>query len=80
MEEDYKSRVDQNIRYNQTLRTEVDEQRLIQNDRNRLNADLNSDLDRQKQLICDRNMDIHRANHEMQASQDSNASLYTQKT
>ena len=35
MDEDYKSRVDANIRFIQTLRTEVDEQRTIYNDRKR---------------------------------------------
>ena len=35
MDEDYKSRVDANIRFIQTLRSEVDEQRQIYNDRKR---------------------------------------------
>ena len=35
MDEDYKARVDANIRFIQTLRAEVDEQRTIYNDRKR---------------------------------------------
>ena len=58
MDEDYKSRVDGNIRFIQTLRAEVDEQRQIYNDRKRQNAELNSELDRQRNLISDRNIDI----------------------
>jgi len=46
MDEDYKSRVDGNIRFIQTLRSEVDEQRSIFNDRKKQNADLNTELDR----------------------------------
>ena len=48
MDEDYKSRVDGNIRFIQTLRSEVDEQRTIYNDRKKQNADLNTELDRQR--------------------------------
>ena len=79
MDEDYKSRVDANIRFIQTLRSEVDEQRTIYNDRKRQNAELNSELDRQRQLISDRNVDIQRVKHEMQMSEDTNASLKSQK-
>ena len=48
MDEDYKSRVDGNIRFIQTLRAEVDEQRQIYNERKKQNADLNTELDRQR--------------------------------
>jgi len=58
MDEDYKSRVDGNIRFIQTLRSEVDEQRSIFNDRKKQNADLNTELDRQRTQISDRNIDL----------------------
>ena len=64
MDEDYKSRVDANIRFIQTLRSEVDEQRTIYNDRKGQNAGLNTELDRQRALISDRNVDIQRVKHE----------------
>jgi len=79
MDEDYKSRVDASIRFIQTLRSEVDEQRTIYNDRKRQNAELNSELDRQRQLISERNVDIQRVRHEMQMSEDTNSSLKSQK-
>ena len=79
MDEDYKSRVDANIRFIQTLRSEVDDQRSIYNDRKRQNAELNTELDRQRQLISDRNVDIQRVKHEMQVSEDTNTSLKSQK-
>ena len=58
MDEDYKARVDGNIRFIQTLRAEVDEQRNIYNERKRQNAELNTELDRQRTLISERNIDI----------------------
>ncbi len=79
MDEDYKSRVDANIRFIQTLRSEVDEQRTIYNDRKRQNAELNTELDRQRQLISDRNVDIQRVRHEQQVSEDTNNNLQSQK-
>jgi len=72
MDEDYKSRVDGNIRFIQTLRAEVDEQRTIYNDRKKQNADLNTELDRQRTAISDRNIDIQRLKHELQVSGDTN--------
>jgi hypothetical protein len=79
MDEDYKSRVDGNIRFIQTLRGEVDEQRSIYNERKKQNADLNSELDRQRAIISDRNADISRLNHEFSMQQDKNGSLTSQK-
>lgn len=79
MDEDYKTRVDANIRFIQTLRTEVDEQRTIYNDRKRQNAELNTELDHQRALISDRNIDIQRVKHEQQVSEDTNVSLQSQK-
>jgi predicted nuclease with TOPRIM domain len=64
MDEDYKSRVDGNIRFIQTLRADVDEQRALYNDRRKQNAELNAELDRQRSIIADRNADIQRLNHE----------------
>ena len=46
MDEDYKARVDGNIRFIQNLRAEVDEQRRVYNERKRQNAELNTELDR----------------------------------
>jgi hypothetical protein len=58
MDEDYKSRVDGNIRFIQTLRSDVDEQRGLYNERRKQNAELNTELDRQRSIIADRNADI----------------------
>lgn len=79
MDEDYKSRVDGNIRFIQTLRSEVDEQRSIYNDRKKQNADLNTELDRQRTQISDRNIDLQRLKHELQVSADINSALTSQK-
>lgn len=53
----------------------MDEQRTIYNDRKRQNAELNTELDRQRQLISDRNVDIQRVKHEQQVSDDTNGNL-----
>ena len=75
MDEDYKSRVDGNIRFIQTLRGEVDEQRQIYNERKKQNADLNTELDRQRTQISDRNIEIQRLRHELQVQGDTNQNL-----
>ena len=46
LDEDYKSRVEGSIRFIQNLRSEVDEQRAIYNERKKQNADLNTELER----------------------------------
>lgn len=79
MDEDYKSRVDGNIRFIQTLRADVDEQRALYNDRRKQNAELNAELDRQRSIIADRNADIQRLNHEFSIQSDRNQSLASQK-
>ena len=58
MDEDYKSRVEGNIRFIQTLRSEVDEQKLLYEDRRKQNADLNRDLDRHRLLVADRSHEV----------------------
>jgi hypothetical protein len=45
MEEDYRLRVDTNVRLVQTLRAEVDEQAMIFDERRHQNCDLSADLD-----------------------------------
>lgn len=79
MDEDYKSRVDGNIRFIQTLRSDVDEQRGLYNERRKQNTDLNTELDRQRSIIADRNADIQRLNHEFSIQSDRNQSLANQK-
>ena len=40
---------------------------------------MNTELDRQRTLISERNIDIQRTKHELQVSDDQNASLTSQK-
>jgi hypothetical protein len=72
MDEDYKSRVDGNIRFIQTLRADVDEQRALYNERRKQNAELNSELDRQRNIIADRNAEVQQLNHEFGIQSDRN--------
>lgn len=79
MDDDYKSRVEGNIRFIQTLRADVDEQRNIQNERKKQNADLNSEIDKQRVAISDRNVEIERLRHDLQLHEDTNSNLQNQK-
>lgn len=65
MEDDYKQRVDTNMRFIQTLRAEIDEQKSIFDERRHQNCDLQGELDRQRQIIQERNSDISRHKHEV---------------
>lgn len=49
MEEEYAERVDSNIRLIQTLRSEIDEQLTVYDERRHQNCDLQTELDRQRQ-------------------------------
>ena len=48
MEDDYRLRVDTNVRLVQTLRAEVDEQSMIYDERRHQNCDLSLELDQHK--------------------------------
>jgi len=65
MEEDYKQRIDTNVRFIQTLRAEVDEQKSIHDERRHINCDLNCELDRQRAVIQDRTLESSRLKHEV---------------
>jgi len=58
MEEDYRLRVDTNVRLVQTLRAEVDEQAMIFDERRHQNCDLSADLDLHRNAIHERNAEV----------------------
>ena len=65
MEDDYKQRIDTNVRFIQTLRAEVDEQKSIHDERRHVNCDLNCELDRQRSIIQDRTLESSKLKHEV---------------
>ena len=72
MEEDYRLRVDTNVRLVQTLRAEVDEQAMIYDERRHQNCDLSSELDQHRVAIYERNAEVQRLKHELQFTVDQN--------
>ena len=58
MEDDYRLRVDTNVRLVQTLRAEVDEQSMIYDERRHQNCDLSLELDQHRQAINERNAEV----------------------
>ena len=79
MEEDYRLRVDSNIRLVQTLRAEVDEQTMIFEERRNQNCDLNVELDKHRVTINEKSGEISRLKHELQFNQEQNHILLNQK-
>jgi len=79
MEDDYKARADANLRFIQTLRTEIDDQKTTYDERRQQNCDLNCELDRQRATIQDRTVEISRLKHEVQVHSDQNSTLHGQK-
>ena len=75
MDEDYKGRVEGNIRFIQGLRSEVDEQKLLYEDRRKQNADLNRELDRHRQLVSDRSHEIQLAKTDLNMQNETNHAL-----
>ena len=60
MEDDFQSRVQANIGMISTLRNEIDDQRSLLVDRKKLNADLYTELDSQKEILNSRHIEISR--------------------
>lgn len=79
MEEDYRLRVDSNVRLVQTLRAEVDEQAMVFDERRHQNCDLSSELDQHRIAIQERNAEVQRLKHELTFTVDQNSSLQAQK-
>ena len=79
MDEDYKSRVETNIRFIQTLRNEVDEQKLLYEDRRKQNADLNTQLDKHRTMVADRTHEIQCTKNDLLMQHETNQALLIQK-
>lgn len=61
------------------MRAEIDEQKSIYDERRHQNCDLNLELDRQRALISERNIEIQRVKHEVTVHEDQNQTLLGQK-
>lgn len=79
MDDDYKGRIDSNLIFIANLRNEIDDQKNILTDRKKQNSDLYIELERQKDSLDHRSVEISRLRADFQAQQDLNASLLNQK-
>lgn len=79
MDDDYKARIDANLVFIANLRNEVDDQKGILTDRKKQNGDLYIELERQKDTLDQRGVEIARLRADLHSQQDLNNSLQNQK-
>ena len=75
MDDDYKSRIESNLVFIANLRNEIDDQKTVLTDRKKQNSDLYIELERQKDNLDHRNVDISRLRGDLTSQQDLNSSL-----
>jgi chromosome segregation ATPase len=79
IDDDYKARIEGNITFIATLRNEIDDNKTVLTDRKKQNSDLYLELERQKDILDHRSVEIARIRADLHAQQDLNASLQNQK-
>ena len=79
MDDDYKTRIESNLVFIANLRNEIDDQKGTLTDRKKQNSDLYVELERQKDNLEHRNVDISRLRGDLTSQTDLNSSLQTQK-
>lgn len=75
MDDDYKARIESNLVFIATLRNEIDDQKGLLTDRKKQNSDLYIELERQKDNLDHRNVDIARLRGDLTSQTDLNCSL-----
>jgi DNA repair exonuclease SbcCD ATPase subunit len=75
MDDDYKSRIESNLVFIANIRNEIDDQKGILTDRKKQNSDLYIELDRQKDNLEHRNVEISRLRGDLTSQTDLNSSL-----
>lgn len=79
MDDDYKARIEGNLTFIASLRNEIDDNKAILTDRKKQNSDLYLELERQKDALDHRSVEIARLRADLHAQQDLNTSLQNQK-
>ncbi len=79
IDDDYKGRIEGNLTFISSLRNEIDDNKTILTDRKKQNSDLYLELERQKDALDHRSVEIARLRADLHAQQDLNASLQNQK-
>ena len=70
MDDDYKTRIESNLVFIANLRNEIDDQKTTLTDRKKQNSDLYIELERQKDNLDHRNVDISRLRGDLTSQQD----------
>jgi DNA repair exonuclease SbcCD ATPase subunit len=66
-DEDYKARIEANLAFIAGLRTEIDDHKAVLTDRKKQNGDLYLELDRQKDILDQRSIEIARLRADLHA-------------
>lgn len=72
MDDDYKARIDSNLTFVSTVRSEIDDLKATLTDKKKQNSDLYIELERQKDTLDTRNVDISRLRADLASHQDLN--------
>ena len=72
MDDDYKARIDSNLVFIANLRNEIDDQKALLTDRKKQNSDLYLVLERQKDGLDHRTVEISRLRNDLQQQQELN--------
>ncbi len=67
MDDDYKGRIDTNLTFIANLRNEIDDKKAILTDRKKQNSDLYLELERQKDSLDHRSVEIARLRADLNA-------------
>jgi hypothetical protein len=79
MDDEYRSRIESNLTFIASLRNEIDDNKGVLTDRKKQNSDLYMELERQKDILDNRQVEIARLRADLHAQQDLNSSLLNQK-
>lgn len=75
IDDDYKGRIEGNLTFIAALRNEIDDSKAVLTDRKKQNCDLYLELERQKDILDQRSIEIARLRADLHAQQDLNQSL-----
>ena len=79
MDDDYKARIEANLTFIANLRNEIDDHKTIVTDRKKQNSDFYIELERSKESLDSRSVEISRLRVDVQSQSDLFASLQSQR-
>lgn len=79
LDDDYKARLDTNLVFLASLRNEIDDNKNLLQERRKQNSDFYMELERSKESLDSRSVEISRLRVDVQSQQDLLASLQLQR-